>query len=106
MNITSQHGDMLECRKVKGRSLAPDRSIISIYNNNLILNTLYYDVEFTDGQIREYTANIIAENMLTWVNDNGFESLYLDAIIDYAKDSNAVDIKDKYYIDKDNKHHL
>ena len=44
--------------------------------------------------------------MLTCVDNNGFESLYLDAIINCIKDSNAVDIKDKYFIDKDNKRHL
>ena len=44
--------------------------------------------------------------MLTHINDNSFKSLYLDTIIDYIKDSDAVDIKDKYFIDKDNKYHL
>ena len=44
--------------------------------------------------------------MLNWINNNGFESLYLDAIIDYVKDSDVVDIKDKYYIEKDNKSYL
>ena len=97
---------MLEHGKVKGRSLVPDGSIIGIYNDNPILNTPCYDVKFSDGQVREHTANIIAENMLTRVNDNGFKSSYLDAIIDCAKNSNATDIKDKYCIDKDNKRHL
>ena len=47
--------------KVKKRSLASDGSIIGYYNNNLVLNTLTYDIKFPDREVREYTANIIAE---------------------------------------------
>jgi len=30
-------------------------------NDNPLLNTLIYDVEFPDGNIKKYAANIIAE---------------------------------------------
>ena len=49
IEITLQHGDILEYGKVKGKGLAPDGSIIGTYNDNPILNTLYYDVKFPDG---------------------------------------------------------
>ena len=35
------------------------------YDNNPYLNSIIYYVEFPDGQVKEFTANIIAENMLT-----------------------------------------
>ena len=49
IEVTLQRRDILECGKIKGRSLVPDGSIIGTYNDNLILNTLYYDVEFPDS---------------------------------------------------------
>ena len=83
-----------------------DSLIISTYNDNSILNSSCYDIELLDSQVREYTANIIVENILTRVNNGRFETLRLDAIVDYIKDNNIIDIKDKYVIDKDNKYHL
>ena len=44
---------------------------------------MIYEVEFPDGQLKEYAANVIAENMLTQVVSDGFS---LTIIIDYRKD--------------------
>jgi hypothetical protein len=41
------------------------------YDSNPYLNSMIYEVEFPDGQIKEYAANIIAENMLTQVDSDG-----------------------------------
>ena len=38
------------------------------YLDNAFLNTITYDVEFPVGLVKEYGANIIAENMLTQVD--------------------------------------
>ena len=48
MKVTLQHGDTLENRKVKERSLVLDKSIIGAYNDNTLLNTLCYDAKFLD----------------------------------------------------------
>ena len=57
-----------------------------------------YDVEFPDRRVKEYSANLIAENMLTRVDSDGFSVTLLEAITDYHKDNTAVDIDDKYVI--------
>ncbi len=36
------------------------------------MNSMIYDVEFPDGQIQEYAANIIAEIILSLVYDEGY----------------------------------
>ena len=36
------------------------------------LNTLMYDVEFPDGEIREYAANVIMENIYSQVDVEGY----------------------------------
>ena len=33
-----------------------------IYNQDLITNTMLYDVEFEDGNVKQYAATIIATN--------------------------------------------
>jgi hypothetical protein len=32
------------------------------------MNSIVYEVEFPDGELKEYAANILAENMLSQVN--------------------------------------
>ena len=42
-----------------------DGNIVGTYDDNPILNTIVYDVEFPDGAVKQYAANVIAENMYT-----------------------------------------
>jgi hypothetical protein len=61
------------------------------------MNSLVYEVEFPDGELREYAANILAENMLSQVDYEGHDIMLMRDIIDYKKDEDiAVLIKDKY----------
>ena len=46
--------------KVVRRSLDADGRTTGNYHDNLFLNTITYDVEFSDGQVKEYGTNIIA----------------------------------------------
>jgi hypothetical protein len=105
-DVTLQRNNQLIRGKVKGRSLAPDGSIIGYYNDNPVLNTLTYDVEFPDGEVREYTANIIAENMLTRVDSDGHVTMALDCILDFEKDDTAYGTKDKYVYEKNGRRRL
>jgi hypothetical protein len=50
---------------------------------------MIYEVEFPNGEVKEYAANIIAENMLTQVDSDGYSITMMKGIIDYKKD-NAV----------------
>ena len=53
-----------------------------------------YDVEFSDGEIKEHSANVIAENMRSQVDEDGCNIQKLDSIVDDRKDINAVDKSD------------
>ena len=88
----------MQTGKVIGRSVNHEGAIDGSYDDNPMLNSLLYDVEFPDGQVKEYSANLIAENMLTRVDSDGFSITLLEAITDYHKDNTAVDIDDKYVI--------
>ena len=63
---------MLWKLKVIGQTKDCNGSIIGSYNPNPFLNTLIYDVEFSDGNIKEYSANVIVENIYLQVDKNGY----------------------------------
>jgi hypothetical protein len=92
-----QLGESLSTGKVMQRALGPDGRIAGTYDDNPMLNSIVYEVEFSDGQVKEYAANVIAENMLTQVDSDGYLTTILKAIIDYRKDEAvAVSKADKY----------
>ena len=57
-----------------------------------------YEVELADGRIKEYGANIIAENMLTQVDSDGFSLMLMEGIIDYKHDDLIATPKTEKYI--------
>ena len=76
-------GENLRSTKVIGRSKDDDGNVVGTYDTNPMLNSLVCDVEFPDGEIKEYSANIIAENMYSQVDSNGHHHTLLDSIVDY-----------------------
>ena len=69
---------------------------IGSYDINPFLNTTIYDVEFPDGKIREYCANLITENMYPQVDAEGYRYQLLDTIVDHKQDGNAIHPNDVY----------
>ena len=63
---------------------------------NPILDTWTYEVEFPDGQIAEYSANIIAENMYAQCDTEGNQYLLLREIVDWKMDDSATSLPDWY----------
>ena len=77
-----------------------DRKIIGKCDNNLYLNSVMCKVELIDSQVKEYGANIIAENMLLQVDSDGY-SLMMGGIVNYRKDESvAISMEDKYITTK------
>ena len=95
--VMIQNGDEMAMGKVARQSLDTDGRSIGTYHDNPFLNTITYDVEFFNGQVKEYGTNIIAENMLTQVDSDGYSLSLMDSIIDQSKDpSQAIPMEDKY----------
>ena len=84
--------------KVKGRTLVPDGSTSGIYHEDPRLNSMIYDVEFPDVQIKEYSANMIAKTMLTQIDSKGMSTILMDLIAYLKKDDSAVSKQDKYLV--------
>ena len=93
--------------KVRGRALGSHGNIIRKYDNNPYLNSVMYKVEFIDGQVKEYAANIIAENMLSQVDSNRYSLMLMEGIVNYRKDESvAVSMEDKYVTTKNGQQRL
>jgi hypothetical protein len=99
-------GEEMKAARVTGRSTDEKGEINGKYNANPILNTLTYDVEFPNGEIKEDGANIIAENMLSQIDHNGHFSTKLDSILAYKRTDKDISKADKYYVTKSGRKHL
>ena len=99
--VMIQNGDEMAMGKVVRQSLDSDSRMTGTYHDNPFLNTITYDIEFSNGQVKEYGANIIAKNMLTQVDSDGYSLSLMDSIIDHSKDpSQAIPMEDKYITTK------
>ena len=77
--------------------LGPEGKVVGKYDDNPFLNSMSYEVEFVDGQVWEYSANVIAESMLTRVDPEGFSTTLMEGIMDCCNDESvAVTKEDKY----------
>ena len=90
-------GEKMHEAKVVGRVKGNDGRVVGTYNENPFLNSVVYDVEFPDGAVKQYAANIIAENMLSQVDLEGYHHKMLESILDYGTDGHAVS-KDEMYV--------
>ena len=62
-----------------------------------MLDQRKYEVEFIDGHVEELTANIIAENLLSEVDENGHRQLLIDEIEDFRKNIDAIPMSEGTY---------
>ena len=75
--------------KVIGRKIYADGNDVGRSNDNPILDTREYNVEYDDGEVRELMANVSAESMYAACNDYGNEYLTMDSIVNYWKSNKA-----------------
>ena len=98
--IALHNGDELAIGRVARRSLGPDGTVAGRHDENPILNSIVCEVEFRDGQIKECAANVLAENLPSQIDSEGFSAALFDGILDWCKDSNAVEMKDRFLVTK------
>ena len=72
LEVQMQQGTYLRVSKVARRALVPNGKTTGTYHEKPWMNTLIYDVEFPDGEVKEYDANTTAENILSTVDDEGY----------------------------------
>ena len=83
--------------RVKRRAVDDEGRPLGIANNNPLLDSRQYEVQYLDGGTEILTANIIAENMLAQVDEEGHRSLLLDEIEDFRTTGAAIKESESTY---------
>ena len=60
------------------------------------MDTRQFEIEFNDGQVEILPANIIAESILSQVDEDGHKQMMLDEIIDHRSTDQAIKKEDGY----------
>ena len=67
--IMISHGDTVPQGSIRRRKRDVERNTIGRANSNPILDNRTYEVEFKDGSMSTYSANVIAESMYAQCDD-------------------------------------
>ena len=92
--------------RLKQIQLRPEGDISGRYNVNPMLQSMIYEVNFPDSQVNYYAENIIANNVLSHIDDKGYSFTFVNIIVDYKRDNSAVDMGDKYVVTRRRQHRL
>ena len=55
-------------------------------HRNPVLDVRLYELEFSDGRVDEYAVNIIIDNIITLIGDQGWDTDILEDIVDLRFD--------------------
>ena len=94
--VNPPEGEKIQGAKVIGRTKDPYGDNFGKCNDNPLFNSMLYDIEIPDGEIKEHSSNIIAEKMYVQADDEGYVQNTMEAILDYKRDASAVDKEDMY----------
>jgi hypothetical protein len=76
----SSDGEMIRA-KVRKRLLDDEGKPLGTAHSNPLLDSRKYEVEYSDGNVDGLTANIIAENMMAQVDEEGRRQMMLGEIL-------------------------
>ena len=74
-------------------------------NSNSVLDSREYKIKCLDGSKDYVTANTIAENLYSQVDNEGRSLLIMDEIVDHKKDGSAVNKDDGYMTNNQGRQH-
>ena len=85
--VSLQTGEEISTRNLIQSALGPNGTISGIYDESSFLNTVIYEFESQNGDIKEYSENIIAKNMITQVDSDGYSLTTMKGINSYKRDA-------------------
>jgi hypothetical protein len=89
-------GDILVPAHVARRKHDVNGNPIGIAHDNPLLDMRVYEVEFPDGHVEEYAANMIAENIYAEVDSEGNQFLIMDEIIGHQANETALTSEEQW----------
>ena len=95
VDIILPRGNEMSRGRVTGRKRDIDGNTTRRAPDNPILYTREYNVQFEDGEVTEFTANVIAKYMYAQCEPDGNQYVLLYDIIDFRKTNSAPSIEDQ-----------
>lgn len=92
-------GDNLQMGRFFVRTLSDQLQLMGIYDEQFSFNSVIYNIEFPEGQVKDNSDNILADNMLSQLNTDVHNILLMNNIIDYRNnEATETPMKDKYLV--------
>ena len=102
MELALQQGDSLEHRLARVNKRLKDSNGLPIgtADQNPLMDTRMYEVEFADGEKASLRANYIAENLFAQVDDEGNRHVLMNETIDYQTNGTELKQQDAFITTK------
>jgi hypothetical protein len=94
--VNLPHGGSYRSGTVKRRKRNNDGELEGVADKNPIRDTRTYEVEFDDGELVAYSANLIAENMYAQCDIDGNQYRLMDDLVDHRTTEAAVKFADRF----------
>jgi hypothetical protein len=94
----SRGGGEPERGRVVRRKRNADGDPIGKAHSNPLFDTREYEVEFEDGSVGSYSANLIAESLYSMADSEGNHFLLLDEFVGHKADASAVPKEDGFIV--------
>jgi Reverse transcriptase (RNA-dependent DNA polymerase) len=75
---------------VRKRVQDVDGNPVGTAHPNPLLDSRMYEIEYNDGHVEELTANVIAENLISQVDEEGRRQMMMDYIMDHRMTHEAI----------------
>ncbi|KAI2504020.1 Reverse transcriptase (RNA-dependent DNA polymerase) [Fragilaria crotonensis] len=89
-------GEDVHYGRVTKRLRDADGRPIGMANENPMLDTREYEVEFMDGHSEALAANLIAQHLYSQIDEEGNRHMLLDDIVDHRRTAQAIDKADAF----------
>ena len=96
--VNLSFGGTMRSGYIKRRARDSEEELFGTRNSNPILDTRLYEVEFPDGDVAEFTANVIAENMFSQCDGARNQYWLMSGIVDHKSNNKAVSKSDRYVV--------
>ena len=89
-SVMLPRGESYSRGKFIGRKRDAYGNTVGRSNDNSILDTREYSVEFDDGEVSELIANVISDSMYAACDESKNDYLVIESIVDYQKRKKAL----------------
>ena len=97
--VPGRDGSQPVLAKVHRRKRDAKGDPIGVANPNPILDSRIYELQLPDGRLEEYSVNTIAENLISQLDDDGWDGGILQEIIGFRRDDTVAVPKERGFVE-------